>query len=491
VVWCVLSLIVKMASATDTCADNGDKAASSATNSIIQGRVDLLAGVELKVHPDSDVAKTGRGEWIVWPDRRCRQEDLEALVKKMPNNTRAVIHGHPERGGLCFFIMEGTREGVWQKLAMHRWNSTPIVETDTALYFDAQEVAQESDQLQSDDSPWNWGLDRIDQRKKNQIDNIFKPMSKTGGNGVDVYVIDTGIRTSHEEFEGRAKPKLETFEGVPKDCTNTKDRDCAADTHGHGTFCAAIVGGRKSGVAKKATLHAVKVHDGTSGTSKNLHVAFDWLLSRNLPTASTILSVSLSLGSPSSKVFSIRSAIEEANDRGINAVLAAGNHGELGYYSCWPGHTAAIIVVAMDRQDKGWEDNAKIYDIYAPGVRVRSAWIRWGNLGLSDTASGTFDGTSAAAPHVAGAAALLLAEANSKGKAFPHGAVKKTLMKYASKFEPVRFHFKPVLYIGDDPEVDWMSEAEEAPQPEERSGSNTIRPPVSWEKDQDVHLVLR
>jgi len=386
--------------------------------------------------------------------------------------------------------MEGTREGVWQKLAMHRWNSTPNVETDTAVHFDAKEVALESDKLQSEGVS-NWGLDRIDQRKKTPVgDGVFEPMSKTGGSGVEVYVMDTGIRTSHKEFQGRAKPKLETFEGVPKECKNT-DQDCAADTHGHGTYCAAIVGGTNFGVAKHATLHAVKVHNGTTGTSKTLHIAFDWLLSQNLPTASSIFSVSLSLGAVPKSSASISAAIKETSNRGITAVYAAGNQGQLSYRGWVPQGTAAIAVVAMDRQDHEWKENAKQYDIYAPGVKVASAWIRWNSfLGPSDTATKTFDGTSAAAPHVAGAAALLLAEAKSKGKAFPHGSVKKTLMKYGSEFGS-KHNPKVLLYIGDDPEVDWMSEAEEAEHPEERSGSNTLPPWNMFDSDQDVHLVLR
>lgn len=77
----LLSLSLKVASATEAGAANGDAltaatedcVAASATNSIIQGRVDVLAGVELKVHPESDVAKTGRGEWIIWPGEGCTQ----------------------------------------------------------------------------------------------------------------------------------------------------------------------------------------------------------------------------------------------------------------------------------------------------------------------------------------------------------------------------------------------------------------------------------
>mmetsp|Transcript_113721 Transcript_113721/g.226314 ORF Transcript_113721/g.226314 Transcript_113721/m.226314 type:complete len:523 (+) Transcript_113721:43-1611(+) len=516
--FCVVSLTLAVASAREdcvataakTCAENGDRVAASATNSIIQGRVDVLAGVELKVHPDSDVAKKGRGEWIILPDGGCRQGDLEALAANMPNNTRALIHGHPDSGGLCFFVMEGTREGVWQKLAMHRWSSTPKVETDTAVHFDAQ-VARESDQLRTVGGLENWGLDRIDQRNDN-LDDVFEPMSKTGGSGVDVYVMDTGIRTSHTEFGGRAVPKLETFEGESKECKNT-DEDCAEDAQGHGTYCAAIVGGKNAGVAPQATLHAVKVHDGTNGTAKSLYLAFDWLLSQDLPVASTVFSMSLNLGDVVIFPPSLRSALTETYDRGITTVLASGNHGSS--FGGWVLHdktAAAIQVGAVGKKDKEWESNGKRYDILAPGVGVQSAWITeeesvWDNkkpgfvlqVVPSDTGKKTFDGTSAAAPHVAGAAALLLSEAKSRDEAFSPAAVKKTLMKHGSDFckGKIACHDKRVmLYIGRQDkynyEINWMQEAEWArPGATKRSGSNTLPPWGTYEADKDVHLVLR
>mmetsp|Transcript_113723 Transcript_113723/g.226326 ORF Transcript_113723/g.226326 Transcript_113723/m.226326 type:complete len:521 (+) Transcript_113723:43-1605(+) len=514
--FCVVSLTLAVASAREdcvataakTCAENGDRVAASATNSIIQGRVDVLAGVELKVHPDSDVAKKGRGEWIILPDGGCRQGDLEALAANMPNNTRALIHGHPDSGGLCFFVMEGTREGVLQKLTMHHWKNTPNVETDTAVYLD--QYGQESDKLKDDvegDVPW--GLDRIDAREG--LDGSFKPMSQKGGVDVHVYVMDTGIRTSHEEFGGRAVPTLETFEHVPKACEG--DNDCAVDNNGHGTFCAAAIGGHSAGVAPQATLHAVKVHDGTNGTAKSLYLAFDWLLSQDLPVASTVFSMSLNLGDVVIFPPSLRSALTETYDRGITTVLASGNHGSS--FGGWVLHdktAAAIQVGAVGKKDKEWESNGKRYDILAPGVGVQSAWITeeesvWDNkkpgfvlqVVPSDTGKKTFDGTSAAAPHVAGAAALLLSEAKSRDEAFSPAAVKKTLMKHGSDFckGKIACHDKRVmLYIGRQDkynyEINWMQEAEWArPGATKRSGSNTLPPWGTYEADKDVHLVLR
>jgi len=195
----------------------------------------------------------------------------------MPTDTRAILHGHPEKGGLCFFVMEGTREGVLQKLAMHRWNGTPRVEADTALYVDA-EPAQESELLEDDvEADVPWGLDKIADKEGNM-------MGELNGRGVDVYVWDTGIRTSHEEFGGRAVPALETFGSEPRECTDT-DADCAADEHGHGTFCAAIIGGNSVGVAPNVKLHAVKVIDGPVGKLTSLHTALDWLLQQNLASS--------------------------------------------------------------------------------------------------------------------------------------------------------------------------------------------------------------
>merc|ERR1719210_2449909 len=113
----------------------------------------------------------------------------------------------------------------------------------------------------------SWGLDRIDEEVG--MDNSYSP-SGTGA-GVHVYVADTGIRTTHQDFGGRAIPTLEALGAGPVECDPT-DTHCAYDRGGHGTHCAGTIGGSTYGVAKEATLHAVKVlRDDGLGT-------FSWLV---------------------------------------------------------------------------------------------------------------------------------------------------------------------------------------------------------------------
>merc|ERR1719419_1196532 len=152
--------------------------------------------------------------------------------------------------------MNGTVEMVKEEISSHKWPSTPHVDADKPC-FKIPEIQEESNMsgltvLQS--GPSSWGLDRIDD--STGLDNDYT--TQYDGSGVHVYVIDTGIRTTHTDFEGRAIPTLEVLGSGEKKCKAT-ETTCAMDNDGHGTHCAGTIGGKKYGVAKKATLHAVKV----------------------------------------------------------------------------------------------------------------------------------------------------------------------------------------------------------------------------------------
>merc|ERR1719150_2166409 len=103
-----------------------------------------------------------------------------------------------------------------------------------------------------------WGLDRVDQTDL-PLSQSYSPAG--GGTNVDVYVADTGIYISHVDFGGRAKAAMDftVWSGFKPQMCQAKDTQCANDRHGHGTHCAATIGGRKYGIAKSVTLHAVKV----------------------------------------------------------------------------------------------------------------------------------------------------------------------------------------------------------------------------------------
>lgn len=235
-----------------------------------------------------------------------------------------------------------------------------------------------------------WALDRIDQRYSN-LNGIYD--YDTSGTGVHAYVMDTGIRSTHEQFGGRVVFGAD-FVG---DGQNGNDCD------GHGTHVAGIVGGAIHGVAKNVTLHNVRVLgcDGT-GTASGVLAAVDWIAAHRVSPA--VVNMSLGSDEPSP---AIETAITNSIAQGIHYSLAAGN-GDPAINACdhSPGGRVptALTVAATARGDFiAWFSNyGPCVDIFGPGEDVYSAW------NASDTAVERLSGTSMAAPHVTGVIARLL-----------------------------------------------------------------------------------
>ncbi|MGW2327386.1 S8 family peptidase [Streptomyces sp. NPDC001700] len=240
--------------------------------------------------------------------------------------------------------------------------------------------------------PPSWGLDRIDQPAGAALDGAYTAPSG-GGRGTTIYVIDSGVRTSHRDFGGRARSGWDFVDDDP----------VAQDGNGHGTHVAATAAGAQYGVAKKADVVAVRVLDDRGeGTSAEVLAGLDWVL-RHARKPSV---VNLSLGSAiAGPVPEWDEAIRAGARAGLTFTIAAGNAGRsAGAYS--PGRVPeAITVGATDRADRRspFSNYGPAVDLFAPGDRIVSA------SRASDTAAATLSGTSMAAPHVAGAAALYLA----------------------------------------------------------------------------------
>ncbi|MFD7645861.1 S8 family peptidase [Kitasatospora sp. NPDC059795] len=229
----------------------------------------------------------------------------------------------------------------------------------------------------------SWGLDRIDQRSL-PLDGLFTVEGT--GKGVTAYIRDTGIETGHEEFEGRATAE---FDAVG-------DGRNGQDCHSHGTHVAGTVGGRTYGVARAVSLAAVRVLDcqGEGSTAASL-AGLDWVAAHARRPAV----LNASLGGPPSEA--LDAAVDALADRGVLPVVSAGNDAQ---DACdfSPARTPkALAVGAVTKQDRqaSFSNHGPCLALYAPGVAIVSAGLGGG--------SSTLNGTSMAAPHVTGAAALI------------------------------------------------------------------------------------
>lgn len=248
-------------------------------------------------------------------------------------------------------------------------------------YIEADAVATGS----QTSSPW--GLDRVDQRQL-PFDGRYQSGTKTGA-GVRVYVLDSGIRATHAEFGGR----------VGKGFSAISDGLGTRDCQGHGTHVAAIIGGKTYGVAKRVTLVPVRVLDCQKrGSTSEILAGIAWVSSHALRPAVANMSLNFRV-----VVRSVDEAIRASIKKGIPYVVAAGNTGADACTVSPSSVAEAIVVGASGMRDvrAPFSNYGSCVDMFAPGQNIRSA------VQTSDTATAIKFGTSMAAPHVAGAVALL------------------------------------------------------------------------------------
>jgi subtilisin family serine protease len=331
----------------------------------------------------ANAAQPGPDDWIVV---------FKPGVADPPGLARQLVSAH---GGTIRFTYQYAIDGFAARLPAQALNgirnnpNVDYVEADGVVTIDGDQA-----------NPSSWGLDRIDESDLPLDSNYHYDFD---GTGVDVYIIDTGIRTSHTEFNGRASPGFDAFDGVP-------DGD---DCNGHGTHVGGTVGGSSFGVAKNVNLFAVRVLGCSgSGSYAGVVAGIDWVTQQhqNANQGATpqpsVANMSLSGGASSS----LDAAVAQSVAAGVTyAVSAANNNAPACNYS--PAREPTAITVGSTTSSdarSSFSNYGTCVDIFAPGSSILSA----GNS--SDVATSTKSGTSMSAPHVAGAAALLLDEAPNR-----------------------------------------------------------------------------
>ena len=318
---------------------------------------------------------------VVLNDLAAGPKGEHSLVSTVAENLRAI------HGGTVNRIYQHALLGFTIRLpeaAARRLSLDPRV----AFVEEDSEITLSTTQTNA-----TWGLDRIDQRNR--------PLSTTytyssTGTGVKAYVIDTGIRATHQDLAGRVLAGTNTVDGTPS----------TEDCNGHGTHVSGTIGGTTFGVAKNVTLVAVRVFGcGNSTTTAAIIAGVDWVTGNHQAGQAAVANMSLGGAADAALDTAVRNMILD----GVSCAIAAGNGNALGLpvNSCnqSPARVAeGITVGASDINDAkaSFSNYGTCVDLHAPGVDITSSWA------TSDTATNTISGTSMASPHVAGVAALYL-----------------------------------------------------------------------------------
>ena len=309
---------------------------------------------------------------VIFTDSAAGTQGVQALVESMAERANAKVdhtYQHAVRG------FAGTMsEQAARKLA-----------GDPAVAYVEQNGTVSLTATQP--NPPSWGLNRIDQRDLPLDTSYTYP---NDGAGVEAYIIDTGIRVTHQDFGGRAVWG-----------TNTVGDGNNTDCHGHGTHVAGTVGGTNYGVAKGVALTAVKVLSCSgSGSFAGIVAGVDWVTGDHTSGGAV---ANMSLGGTGSNA-TLENAVRASISDGTVYAIASGNSNS-DACNFTPARTPEAITVnasTINDARASFSNFGTCTDIFAPGENITSAW------NTSDSATNTISGTSMATPHVAGGAAIIL-----------------------------------------------------------------------------------
>jgi subtilisin family serine protease len=282
-----------------------------------------------------------------------------------------------------------------------------------ALQADPRVVSVEPDVVTglsgTETNPRGWALDRIDQRAVSRDNSFSWP---NDGTGVTIYVIDTGILPTHNEFGSRASL------GPSFDATSSTSQEC----HGHGTAVASAAAGATVGLARGARVVAIRTMgcNGSGAASASVD-ALNWIVANGVRPAV----INMSLGTNNAVIEASNTAALRAIAAGFTVVTAAGNSNAV---QClmYPQRTVGVINVgATSASDAraSFSNFGGCLALFAPGADVLLAE----KSGVSSFAS--TNGTSFSAPYTAGAAAQYLSRYPNATAA----AVRRALMTLSTK----------------------------------------------------------
>ncbi|KAI1806324.1 subtilisin-like protein [Daldinia bambusicola] len=309
------------------------------------------------------------------------QQSVKVAVKKRNLNKRGLL-GQLLSTRVRTFAMSGWRAMSLDSddLMLSEINNMSMVN-----YIEANTYVKASGLVNQANAPT--GLVRLSHAQAGGRGYVF---DDSAGEGITAYIVDTGIMTTHEDFQGRAVMGF-----------NAVEEEEATDLNGHGSHVAGTVGGATFGVAKNVQLVGVKVLDAQGGgTNADVIDGLNFVASDAKKGKSVM---NMSLGGPASQA--VNDAIERLFSNGVVPVVAAGNEAQDAANVSPASSPNAITVGAIDQTNDrraSFSNFGSFVDVYAPGVDVESVGIS------SNDATEVLSGTSMASPHITGLAAYLM-----------------------------------------------------------------------------------